>query len=204
MVLVWQLLHVLLLSVLKFYPYPELVIYPYLRSLGWLPYSQILDQHFPGLLFFPVNLHSLGFIDPQSLKVLLLILVLFQSAVIYKIARHWLPVLLFTLWQPFFEGNQLWIETFLAAFTLPAWWFFSKRKWLLSGLFLGLGVVFKQTLVPLVILGGVYLLYNYRQLGLRAFFWFGLGATLPSLVMLVYLWHLGVIKDFWFWTVGSP
>lgn len=201
MALAWQLLHALLLAVLNFYPYPELVIYPYLRSLGWLPYAQILDQHFPGLLFFPVNLHSLGFIDPSSLKALLILLVLLQSALIYKIAKHWLPVFLFTLWQPFFEGNQLWIETFLAVFTLPAWWFFSKKKWLLSGLFLGVGVVFKQTLIPLVILGGVYILYKYRRRGVGSLFWFGIGAILPSLVMLVHLWHVGVIKDFWYWTV---
>ncbi len=201
MVIIWQLLHALILLALEFYPYPELVIYPYLRALGWLPYTQILDQHFPGLMFLPLNLNSLRFTDPASLHLLLILVVLVQSVLIYKISRQWVAVAFFSLWQPFFEGNQLWIDTLLPLFTLPAWLFFTKKKWFWAGLFLGLGIVFKQTLIPLVIFCGLYLIWQYRRKVMPILLPFTLGAVLPSLLMLIYFAKIGVLHDWWFWTV---
>ncbi|MDO8785252.1 MAG: hypothetical protein Q7J12_03455 [Syntrophales bacterium] len=57
------LAHIFILTRLMFFPYPELFIYPYLTNHGLKPYSQILDQHFPGLMFFPINLDNLGMND---------------------------------------------------------------------------------------------------------------------------------------------
>lgn len=192
------LLHAVILWVLEFYPYPELFVYPYLTSSGLLPYQSIWDQHFPGLLFFPVNFFSLGFTDPVSFKSLLLLVVVSQSLLVYKISRSRLAVVVYLLWQPFFEGNQLWLDTFLGLFTLPAWLWFRSKKWWWAGLFLGMGVVFKQTLIPVVALAGWSIL---NQRDVRGLIKFSLAALLPSALMLVYFYRLGVGDAFWYWTV---
>ena len=198
MIIALQLLHALILWILEFAPYPELFIYPYLASSGFLPYRDILDQHFPGLMFFPLNFFSLGFRDPLSFKLLLILVVTLTSVWIYKISRSRLGGLFYVLWQPFFEGNQLWLDIFLPIFTLPAFYFFQLQKWFLTGLFLGLGVVFKQTLVPLVAFVGLTLLLRRR---FSALVKFSAAVLLPSLLMRLYFYKLGILGDFWFWTI---
>ncbi|TSC88373.1 MAG: Uncharacterized protein G01um101416_41 [Microgenomates group bacterium Gr01-1014_16] len=198
MIIILQLLHAVILWVLEFAPYPELFIYPYLTFSGFLPYRDILDQHFPGLMFFPLNFYSLGFRDPIAFKLLLILVVTLTSVWIYKISRSRLSVFFYVLWQPFFEGNQLWLDVFLPIFTLPAFYFFQLQKWFLTGLFLGLGVVFKQTLVPLVAFVGLILLFRRKFSALAKF---SFAALLPSFLMLVYLQKIGVLSDFWYWTI---
>ena len=200
LIVLLQLIHLGLLWAMEFYPYPELIIYPYLRSLGWLPYTQIIDQHFPGVMFFPINLHSLGFSDPHSLKIVLLLVVLLSSAFIYKISKSWLAIALYAVWQPFFGGSQLWIDLLLPLFTLPAFILFERKKWFLSGLFLGLGVIIKQTLVPLVVFAAILIIWRYRSRSLPILASFGLAALIPAAIMLAHFSRLGILPDFWFWT----
>lgn len=205
MIFLVVIVHLAVLWTLEFFLYPELVIYPYLTTSGFLPYKNILDQHFPGLMFFPLNFYTLGFRDPIAFKVLLLAIVATQAYLIYTLAKKIgnivvarLSVLAYMIWQPFFEGNQLWLDIFLPLFTLPAFWFFLNNKWFLTGLFLGLGIVFKQTQVPLVTFVGLLIVTKFR---FQALFRFGLGALIPSIVMLIYLGKIGVLPDFWYWTV---
>ena len=61
--------HVFILTKLVFFPYPELFIYPYLTNHGLKPYSQILDQHFPGLMFLPINFDNLGMNNEVSARI---------------------------------------------------------------------------------------------------------------------------------------
>ncbi len=198
MILIFQLIHALILWRLEFFLYPELLIYPYLTAKNVIPYAQILDQHFPGLMFFPINFHTLGFQDPVSFKALLILIIIIQSFFIYRFTRSRLSVFLFTLWQPLFEGNQLWLDTFLPLILLPAFVTFLSGHLFVTGILLGLGVVFKQTLVPVVAYVGLVLLFKKR---FRQLFIFSIGALIPSIVMLLYYLDLGVIADFWYWTV---
>lgn len=197
-IILLQLIHSLILWKLEFFLYPELLIYPYLTTQRLQPYSQILDQHFPGLMFFPINFYSLGFQDPVSFKALLILIIILQSALIYQITKSKLSVLLFTLWQPLFEGNQLWLDTFLPLILLPAFEVFLGGHMFVTGLLLGLGVVFKQTLIPVVAYVGLVILFrrHFKKLVLFSF-----GALLPSILMLIYFYYQGTLADFWYWTV---
>jgi len=208
MIIIIALIHAAILWTLNFFLYPELIIYPYLTAVGFLPYKDILDQHFPGLLFFPLNFNTLGFTTPVAFKTLLILIVISQSFLIYKIAKKignrliaTLSSFSYMLWQPFFEGNQLWLDIFLPLFTLPAFWFFLGEKWITTGLFLGLAIVFKQTLVPLVAFVGLLILLKYRSKSLIPLLRFGIAAVVPSMVMLLYFDKLGILSDFWYWTV---
>jgi hypothetical protein len=196
---------IVLLRCLRITVYPELVVYPYLTASGLLPYREILDQHFPGLLFLPVNFHTLGIRDAASFHVLLVMVAALQSVLTYVVARRLasntvalVAAAAYALLQPVFEGDQLWLDVFLPLFTLPALLLLLDARWILAGLLLGLGVVFKQTLVPLVAFAGLVVLY---EAGWRNVLRFAAGALLPATLLLLYLHRVGVLADFWFWTV---
>ncbi|MDO8487918.1 MAG: hypothetical protein Q7S31_01205 [bacterium] len=191
--------HAVVLWLLEFVPSPELFINPYLVNHGWLPYAQIIDQHSPGLLFFPVNLASLGLATPTLLKALLIGLVIFQSLWIYKISRSKWAVGLWTAWQLFFAGNNLWFDSFLAVLTLPAYWLWTQKKWLVTGLLLGTAVVIKQSILPLVAFVAVATWWQTR--GIKSVLQLSLGVAIPTLLTALYFFKLGVGSDFWYWLV---
>jgi len=79
--------HLLYLQALTFYPYPELFTYPYLVTKGFLPFRDILDQHFPTLLDLPINLWTLGMQTELSAKLVFFALIALTHVLIYSIAR---------------------------------------------------------------------------------------------------------------------
>lgn len=201
------LVHTIILTKVIFFPYPELFIYPYLVNSGLKPYGQILDQHFPGLMFFPINFDNLGMTTPEIARIWLIVIVYLTHILLFIILKEifkssskaLLTNLFYLIWQPFFEGWVLWIDSFLPLFLLPAFYAFLKRKFFIAGLFLGVGVVFKQTILPLTFLLLVYIYWQDRNLKNVGKYLFGL--MLPIGGMIGYLFGIGVIKDFWYWTV---
>lgn len=208
--------HIFLLYKLIFFPYPEFFIYPYLTNHGLLPYQQILDQHFPGLMFLPINFDNLGMNDEIAARVWLVLVVTLTQILIFWVSRKILKNdskallvnLLYLIWQPFFEGWVLWIDTFLPLFLLPAFYLTYKilnsdksnfKLPFLLGLFLGIGVVFKQVLIPLSGMIFLYIIWQKKDLKIIKFFL--LGFLAPVLLMLYYLYSIGVLADFWYWTV---
>ncbi len=200
-------IHAFLLTKLIFFPYPELFIYPYLTNHGLKPYSQILDQHFPGLMFLPLNFDNLGMNNEISARAWLISIVLITHILLFLISREFLKSgkkallvnLLYLVWQPFFEGWVLWIDNFLPILLLPAFYFLYKKKYLFTGLLLGLGIVFKQTLIPLSMLVFIYIFWTEKNL--LKIIKYLLGLTPPLLLMLLYFSVKGVLSDFWYWTV---
>ncbi len=199
--------HLSVLSKLIFFPYPEFFVYPYLTNAGLKPYSQILDQHFPGLMFLPFNFDNLGMNDEivarmwlMALVIITQLLIFFVSREIFKSEKKALVVnLLYLIWQPFFEGWVLWIDTFLPLILLPAFYALYKDKIFLTGLLLGMGIVFKQVLIPLSGLVLIYLIWEIRKMRVIGRYLFGL--SLPVILMVTYFFSIGVIKDFWYWTI---
>lgn len=201
------LFHGLVISKLIFFPYPELFVYPYLTNHGMKPYQQILDQHFPGLLFLPLNFDNLGMRDAFISRVWLITIVIltqlllfFISKGLFKSSKKALLVnLLYLIWQPFFEGWVFWIDSILPLILLPAFYAFYKNKLFLCGLFLGIGIVFKQTLIPLSFLIMIYLFWKSKKFNLSLIFLSGLVG--PVALMILYLTSINVTGDFWYWTI---
>src|SRR2546423_1150380 len=106
------LIHSFVLTKLQFFPYPELFIYPYLTNNGLKPYQQILDQHFPGLMFLPINFDNLGMTNPDVARIWLIAVVAITQVFLFLIAKSILKSgkkailvnILYLFWQPFFEG----------------------------------------------------------------------------------------------------
>lgn len=207
--------HIFILYKLIFFPYPEFFVYPYLTNHGLKPYSQILDQHFPGLMFLPINLDNLGMNDEHIARIWLVLIVILTQILIYWVSRNILKDsykalfvnFLYLIWQPFFEGWVLWIDTFLPLFLIPAFYLTYKytnknrsiKLAFLIGLFLGISVVFKQVVIPLSGLVFIYLFWQKRNFNFVLSFLLGL--LMPVLLMVIYLYQIGVLKDFWYWTV---
>lgn len=206
--------HALILFRLIFFPYPELFIYPYLVDQGLLPYKQILDQHFPGLMFLPINLHSLGMLTPNIARVWLVTVVLLTQIILFLITKKitkssniaLLSSFLYLIWQPFFEGWILWIDTFLPLFYLPAFYFTYQalterniRAVFLSGLLLGLGLLFKQVTSPLIVLVFILIWIRYKDFKILTFYLIGIFPV--PVLMCLYLISIGVFSDFWYWAV---
>ncbi len=200
-------IHVFILTKLIFFPYPELFIYPYLVDHGLKPYSQILDQHFPGLMFFPINLDNLGMNTPETARLWLiavviiihLLLFLIGKTVLKSYKKALLVNLLFLVWHPFFEGWVLWIDSFLPLLLLPAFYFLIKKRIFITGVLLGLSIILKQTIIPLSVLIFFYVFLKTRNL--NVIFKFLLGIFIPISLMILYFVNIGVIGDFWYWTV---
>lgn len=208
------LTHIFILSRLIYFPYPELFIYPYLANNGLLPYKQIFDQHFPGLMFFPVNLGTLGMNDAYSARLVSYALVVITQLLLFLVANYvfrsktkaLFANFLYLVWQPFFEGWVLWIDSFLPPILLSSFLFYKKAleskkhlDFILAGVFLGIGLVFKQVVLPLIIICGIFLYFKAREKSHLV--WFIAGVIPLPLLMFSYFWTIGTFTDFWYWTV---
>lgn len=207
-------IHSWILTKLIFFPYPEFFVYSYLANRGLFPYRQILDQHFPGLMFFPVNFDNLGMTSPFAARVWLIGIVVLVHALLFLIGKRifksekkaLLGNFIFLLWQPFFEGWVLWIDSFLPLLLLPAFYFSylawqkgGSRNFFLTGLFLGIALLFKQVVLPLAVLVIAILFLKRRDFS--NVLWYGLGFIPLPLLMVLYFWVKGALWDFWYWTV---
>ncbi len=207
-------LHIYILSQLIFFPYPELFVYPYLTNHGLLPYKEIFDQHFPGLFFLPLNFERLGLTNEYIARYWQYGLVIISQVSLFFISRRifkndfkaLIVNFLYLLWQPFFQGWVLWINNILTILYLVAFLLIieipvknAQKRLFLLGLVLGLAIVFKQVALPLAGLIGIYLLYTFRIS--KNIFSFIAGLLLPIFSIISYFFSIGVLKDFWFWTI---
>ena len=195
-------LHLLILWILEFSPSPEFMIFPYLARLGWVPYREIVDHHFPGI-FFAINWNLLGFVTAKGLHFLLLAVVGTTSAFIYFLTKKFysqkaalLSVIIFAFWQPIYGGSILWIDLFLPLLLLPALYFLLSKKWFLAGLLLGLAILCKQNTILLVIPSAIVAFRN----GKKGAIFFG-GLIVPAIYLLIKLIVWQNWDDFWFWNV---
>lgn len=208
-------LHLSIFTKLIYFPYPEIFLFPYLANNGILPYTQNMDQHFPGLLSLPINFAKLGLVDVDSARIWSMGIILILHLLIFFITKRILKSgqkallanFLFLIWQLFFEGWVLWIDNFLPLFYLPAFYFMlkflentRKLKYVyLSGLFLGVALIFKQVVVILILLILIFVYWKTRNF--KAVGYFLLGFLPPVFLLLLYFYQIGVFKDFWYWTV---
>lgn len=210
------LTHLLLLSRIQFFPYPELFVYPYLANRGLVPYLHIFDQHFPGLMLIDSNLESMGINSVLGMRAVQLLLVAISQLLIYKIVRQatgkkfsaLIALVVFMVFQITFEGYALWIDSFVAPILLASMYFGMKSvaggeknsmNYVLFGLSLGVALVFKQVVVPIMVL--TWLVLVYKRIGLKNIFLFTLSAVVPGLLMVSWAIAKGIWGDFWFWTV---
>ncbi len=204
-------MHLILLSKITFFPYPELFVYSYLTKSGLIPYKQIFDQHFPGLVFFSINLATAGIDTVFEYRVLQLIVVAITQVILFFIAKKLFKSnfyaltsnFLYLVWQPFFEGNVLWIDSFVPPLLLGAFYCIyvqkSKKVLFVGGLLLGISLLLKQVAGPLIAVIGLYLIW--RDKSIKKISPFAIGVLIPVSYLLFWVTNLGIWSDFFYWTV---
>lgn len=208
------ILHVFILSKLRFFPYPELFVYSYLTKNGLIPYSQIFDQHFPGVMFFPVNLATLGIDTIYEFRYLQLALVISTHVALFVVSKKLFRFgymlltsnILYLLLQPYYEGYVLWIDSFVPLLLLVSFYFLirslKKTNFLelfLSGLFIGLTILFKQVTLPFAFILWLFILFKYRNI--KYLTSYSIGVITPLLVLALYIFSVGAMSDFIYWTI---
>jgi hypothetical protein len=180
-----------------------------------LPYAQILDQHFPGLMFLPINFNNLGMTTPDAARLWQIGVVILTHIFLYILSKKIFKSssiavsanIFYLLWHPVLEGWILWVDSFIPLFLLPSAFlivsFFEKKRLkhiFFAGLLLGAAIVFKQVLIPLAGVSAIFLLIKTKSAKTTALFCFGI--ALPVLLMVIYLAGIGVLNDFIFWTIS--
>ena len=203
-------IHLILISHLVFFPYPELFVYPYLTNHGLVPYRQIFDQHFPGLMFFPINLNNLGMVSSEIARYWHLFLIAISQILLFFTTRKFLKSaklalianLVYLIFQPYFEGYVLWIETFIVPLLLFAFYLLLdyKRKTNLfwAGFIFGIMILFKQVMFPFTLIVLIFL-YLFNKTKVKILY-FMLGLFLPMEALVIYITKLGIWRDFIYWT----
>lgn len=175
----------------------EFTLYPYLSSHGFLPYKNIVDQHFPSLFFGPFSLPLLSSTSPKPLTFLFLTILFLTNFFVYsylkkiEVRRPLLWLVVYILSSFYFSGNVLWVETFVTFF-LSVYLYFGlfSKKWIdfLIGIMLFQILLMRPTILPAIV---VLVLATRFSMSLVA------GGILSGLITWVYLLSNGLWYDFW-------
>lgn len=197
------LLHLIVIFLGGYFLSPEFTLYPYLVSRGFLPYANIIDQHFPSLIFGPLSFPSWLTGNPFPLSIIFGALTattdlfIFLSLVRKGNQKPLFWLLSWVVISYWFSGNTLWLESFITLY-LAIIFFLGRNdkpdRSLLLGFFFALILLVKPTFFPLLVL-----LFIYRKLVLDCYFLTGF--FLPLLLTGLFLGRSGIVADFFDLTI---
>ncbi len=128
-----------------------------------------------------------------NLKLLSAVVAITTDLLIYVAAKkRVLPVVLYVLLYFIFEGNGLWPDQLLAPLFLAVYLAIKAKQWILTGFFLGLALLTKQTAGYFAV---VVVVTALLHTGNRGRIFAGLAAV--WLVTLGILWQTGTLWDFY-------
>ncbi len=192
------LLHAVLIYFKGYFLSIEFTLYPFLTSRGFLPYQNILDQHFPTLLFGPFSLPAFLTTNPWPLLAVFVCVLLLTDVFLYaalvrsKVSKPLVWLVLYIVSSVYFSGNILWLETFVNLL-LSAWIFLSfspkRLHYFVSGFLISQIILIRPTLIP-----AVTVLFFGLSLPLTIPLLLGgfVGLAIPAL----FLVRFGLVPDF--------
>lgn len=216
------LIHLVLLVNTKFTLWPEIVVYPYLANHGFLLYRDIINPYTPAFLIF-LNLFAkvFGYL-PLPYQIFSWVIIVFCDISIFivalKISKNYynaaLATLFFVLFSVSFGINTLWFDLVQTPFLIFSFYYFykyltfKKVSDLQISFCLSIVVFFiKQQVIWLVIFYLASLIVREKtklfKIVKKLFLPFALFCFL-LLLQIVYLYKLGTLGDFIFWTIYEP
>ena len=180
-------LHILILSQLRFEVWPEMLLMPYLMKNGFQLYLDMVAPWTPGLMWILQGWFWLTGLSVWNLKFLTWLIIVITDTLIYLVAsRRWgkmsgiVALTSFVLLQPLFDGNGLWFDLAVVPLLLLAFHFNNP-------LFLAPAFLIKQSVVWLFPL----LWEQWKRLALGIIGSIGLS--------MIYFGLKGNLGDYWFW-----
>lgn len=208
------IVQVFVLTNMDYLVYPEIFIYPYLTKIGLIPYKEIIDQHFPGLFFLPVNFSTLGMTSIDKVRVFhYLLLVLDQIMIFTLVARYtkktYAALVASSIYAAFyvvFDGHVFWIENILTTLFLANIYFiycFEKSKnsiyLIIAGVMMGAASLMKQTSVILIFISLLYLFT--KKCSYKDILRYLVGPIISIAYLLYFLIDRKIINEFYQWTI---
>lgn len=194
---------------------------------GIPPYKMAYNLKFPGTYYCYALIMGIFGQTPTGIRIGLLLFNLGSLLFLFYISKRLFNVFaaliavatcgVFFI-NPAFLGQAAHATHFVTFFSLGGIYFLlsavEKRKYrifLVSGLFMGLAFLMKQSGVFFPIFGGLIIIIHYffdsRKKLLRSMLnlvIFGAGAIIPLLITMLILKGEGVFEKFWFWTIVYP
>lgn len=208
LLLILLVIHLFLLFNLKFTAWPEMLLWPYLITKGWLPYANIAIAHTPLLVLKLAIFYKIFGTGIIQLKIFTWLLILFMDLLVYfavnkfwnrKIALY--SLISFIILQLFYEGNGLWFDLYMGIFAFISFLFARNKNWLWTGIFWGLAFISKQTAVWFLIPIALEVL-RFKKMRINNIGKIILGSFFVGALFIVVLFAFGIFKDFWYWAVN--
>jgi hypothetical protein len=202
---------ILILAMLKFTAWPEMLLWPYLMIKGWLPYSDIAIAHTPLMLLDLSIFYKIFGVGIIQLKIFTwLLILLFDLLIFVVVKRIWnkktalFSVLFYSFWMIFYEGNGLWFDLYMGVIAFCSFYFALKKDWFWVGVFWALAFLSKQTafwfLIPIFYSIIVRPPLMVRSLKGGIFKFVG-GLVVVFSLFFVLVYALGILPDFWSWAI---
>lgn len=210
------LLHLfLLVKVLTFTAWPEMLSYGFLIDRGFYLYRDFAHPYEPLLSVILAMVYKIFGFDIAVLEIftwgLILtidLLIAFLSVkLIGKFSLSLVPLSFWVIGQSFFQGNALWFDLGNIVFIILSLVCIATIKngrwgYFFGGVFLGLGFLVKQQQAMIFILLVIYWIVFRKFKDNQLLFW--LGGGLVGLITLGVMLGLGILPDYLFWTVVVP
>jgi len=200
--------HLILLYVLKFTAWPEMLLWPYLMIHGWLPYVNIAIAHTPLMLVKLAIFYKIFGVGIIQLKIFTWVLVLVLDLLVFWVAKKlWNTKIAlvalgsFTLWQVFFDGNGLWFDLFMGTVVFISYLFIQKKKYFWAGIFWALAFISKQTAVFFLFPIGLQMLQTKKD-KIRKSWEFAIGALPVIVLSALILLAFGILPAFINWAIN--
>jgi hypothetical protein len=207
------LFHFIILKILQFTAWPEMLSYPYLFSNGFSIYKDIALPYQPLLTILLTGFYKVLGFNLFSLQVITYLFIFISDILIFVVSRKILgkaivsilPLTIYILVQPLAEGNMLWFDLATVPFILAAIYCYltlksSKLFWM--GFFLILAFLIKQQVGVVIMFVLLYLLIYERSI--RNILTFFSGMLLPVIFTLIFISLTSNFEDYFFWTVIVP
>jgi hypothetical protein len=202
------LTHLLLLIFLKLTAWPEMSLWPYLMTKGWLPYRDIAIAHTPLMLFNLAIFLKIFGTGILQLKIFTWLLILSLDGIIFVIVRKlwniktaFLSVMAYGLWMLFYDGNGLWFDLYMGFMAFLSFYFAKKKNWFWTGIFWALAFISKQTAVWFLIPIGLEMASGKWLMIKRSAGKFFLGVLPVATIFTIGMLVMGILPNFWNWSV---
>ena len=209
-VLAALVVHVFLLSGLRFTAWPEMLSYPYLRNNGYLLYRDMIHPYPPVLTMALSIVYKLFGYRLIVVKVFTWLIILVNDVLIFLVAKKLskknifalISLSLYVFTQPFLEGNQLWFDLAIVPSVLLGMLFFLDKKYLISGFSLGVAILTKQTAGLFLVVSGLWLVIGERNF--KKLLIFLTGPIILFLILVLRLITEDSLAGFFNWTLIYP
>jgi len=191
--------HILIILYGGYFLSPEFSLYPYLSAHNFLPYVNIIDQHFPVIFFGPLSLPSWAGANPQPLLSVFLFLTITTDLMLFRYLKnnksfHVIFYLFIYICLNYLVagGNILWLDSIIGLLFLSIVLLGSgsnKVFFFVIGLFSATILLIK----PSTILAIILLVWYLRPRQMRYIY---LGAISIFLTSFFYLIYYNIFTDF--------